>query len=109
MSGMRPARCRAAVRPCRRRRRRTATTLFKSRAYAPERELERLARNARHERLDHPAESERHIARERDRFALFVRALVARFEPAIRVQSPQVAAALLSGRAFTGGIDLEQV
>src|SRR5215471_8032413 len=55
-------------------------------------ELERFARNARHEGANQPGEPEWDVARERDRLALHVRAAVAFEQPPVGVQTPQVAA-----------------
>src|SRR6266496_6415578 len=54
---------------------------------ALEREGKGLLRDLRHERLDDPAQCKRHIARERERLTLDVRATVALEEAPVRVQT----------------------
>src|SRR5215471_51686 len=56
-----------------------------------QRELERFARNARHEGTNQPGEPEGDLAGERDRLALHVRAAVAFEQAPVGVQAPQVA------------------
>src|SRR5712664_1259729 len=57
-----------------------------------QRELQRFPRDARNERLDHPAESRRNVPRQRSHFALQVNAAVALLHPPPGFHSPEISA-----------------
>ena len=68
-----------------------------------EREGQRLARDAGHERPDDPAEPQRNAATERHRFALDVDAAVAFVEAPVAVDAPEEAAIVPDRQLVLGG------